>query len=757
MAEREFAPSVLVFNVEPFSGLQYQSFYVRDPGATATVDESCRSWLSVPSGSGARAVGVSPVAAPGSYSCTVSLARDGRPIGALRVILNIGPNAKAGTTDGLAFPVSMAFAQTLNQTAPSQTVAVNGDAYYATVTVFSPYAPFVAVPASLAPAFGKLTVSSPEVVNESANRQALYIETAAGVQVVPMTFSEVNRSVPRPDPVMVDVSYRAGGPPPAASVTITASSNFPEPVSVTSSAAWVRVSAPPTQVTPATYDLTFDASLLPNGWNTATLAVRSPPTSSNPVTVPVLVRVSGSSAVPGALIVSPASLTFDTAVGGPFITSQRVTVSAVAPTGYIASTAIHSGTTPWLRVSPATNLNTTSNPVLDVVIDSTGLSAGTYTGTVTVASTSTQFSRTIPVTLNVTAPVAPPPPALTVSPESVSIAHREGGPAPASATLQIAGTNGLAFTAQASSAGNWLTVTPAAASISGATTLTVSANPSTLAPGMHSGSILIQAAAGGPSRQVTVTLEITPPIPTVTGVVNAASYSAGHIAPGEIVTIFGENLGPRAGASLVLNDGKVANSVGGVEVRVGGFPAPILYAGERQVSAIVPYEIVSPFTPSPAILVRYRGQSSNGFPATQAASAPGIFTADSSGTGHGAILNGDFTPNSPERPAAPGEIVQIFVTGEGQTNPPGVTGKITTVSPTGPLTPQPLQRVAVIIDGKPATVHFYGAAPNLVAGLMQLNVEIPAGARPGEAAVVVTIGGEPDAKTSQAGVTVSVR
>src|SRR5262249_8619563 len=159
------------------------------------------------------------------------------------------------------------------------------------------------------------------------------------------------------------------------------------------------------------------------------------------------------------------------------------------------------------------------------------------------------------------------------------------------------------------------------------------------------------------------------------------------------------------------NAGKVATTVGGVEVLFGGHPAPILYAGSRQVSAIVPYEIATPFLAAPPVMVRYRAQSSNGFPMSQATSAPALFTAGSSGTGHGAILNADFSPNTPDRPAARGEIVQLFITGEGQTAPPGVTGKITEVSTSGPLTPQPLQAVSVTIDGQPAVVRFYGEAP----------------------------------------------
>ena len=93
------------------------------------------------------------------------------------------------------------------------------------------------------------------------------------------------------------------------------------------------------------------------------------------------------------------------------------------------------------------------------------------------------------------------------------------------------------------------------------------------------------------------------------------------------------------------------------------------------------------------------------------------------------------------------------MTGEGQTSPSGVTGAVTTLAPSGPLTPQPLLPVGVTIDGQPATVAFYGEAPGMVAGVMMLNVTIPASARTGDLPIVVSVGGV----NSQNNVTVSVK
>jgi uncharacterized protein (TIGR03437 family) len=192
-----------------------------------------------------------------------------------------------------------------------------------------------------------------------------------------------------------------------------------------------------------------------------------------------------------------------------------------------------------------------------------------------------------------------------------------------------------------------------------------------------------------------------------------------------------------------------------VQVLVSGFACPMVFANATQVSAVVPYEIAG-FV-SADVFVRFAGVASNAIHVNVATTAPGLFTANSSGKGPGAILNGNNSFNSPNNPAAKGEIVALYMTGEGQTSPRGVTGKVTTVSTTPPLTPGPLLPVSVLIGPagaqQPANFTFAGEAPGLISGAMQLNVQIPLTAASGDQQIVVSIGGNP----SQTGVTVSVR
>jgi uncharacterized protein (TIGR03437 family) len=140
---------------------------------------------------------------------------------------------------------------------------------------------------------------------------------------------------------------------------------------------------------------------------------------------------------------------------------------------------------------------------------------------------------------------------------------------------------------------------------------------------------------------------------------------------------------------------------------------------------------------------------SDPFPVAVQATAPGLFTANTTGTGQGAILNQDgVTLNSAKAPASVGSIVSLWGTGEGVTNPPGVDGRLAI----GVL-PAPLAAVSVMIGDYPATLTYHGAAPGLMPGVFQIDAQVPQKVQPGNSVkVVVTIGGA----TTQAGVTMAV-
>jgi uncharacterized protein (TIGR03437 family) len=238
------------------------------------------------------------------------------------------------------------------------------------------------------------------------------------------------------------------------------------------------------------------------------------------------------------------------------------------------------------------------------------------------------------------------------------------------------------------------------------------------------------------------------PKPTFTAgsITNAASFQSGSIAPGEIITIFGAHLGPTRLTSFYATDPThLTKSISGTRVLFNGFPAPMIYVSAGQLSAIVPYSVAG--SPTVTAQVEYNQVKSDPIQAPVSATAPGLFMRNASGAG--AILNQDGSLNTPATPAAVGSTIVLFGTGEGQTSPPGVDGLLATA-----VFPKPNAAVSVTIGGVDAKVEYSGAAPLEVAGVFQINVDVPGAVTPGDAVpVIVKIGNS----VSQKNLTVSVR
>jgi uncharacterized protein (TIGR03437 family) len=257
-----------------------------------------------------------------------------------------------------------------------------------------------------------------------------------------------------------------------------------------------------------------------------------------------------------------------------------------------------------------------------------------------------------------------------------------------------------------------------------------------------------QAVATAPIIQFTYTRPASGPAVTAAGVLNAASYGAGGVAPGQIVTIYGERLGQSAVVAATLTNSKFNTTAGNTRVLFDGIPAPMIYSSEKQLAAIVPYATAG--KTATQLEVEVSGVKGQAATVPIVASSPGIFTADSSGKGQAAVLNENGSLNTPTNPAAPGSIVVIYLTGEGQTNPAGSDGSLAL----GATLPKPALPVSATIGGVDAEILYAGAAPGAVAGLMQINARIGSLAPPSNTSPLVVKIGD---KTSQAGVTIAVR
>jgi uncharacterized protein (TIGR03437 family) len=285
--------------------------------------------------------------------------------------------------------------------------------------------------------------------------------------------------------------------------------------------------------------------------------------------------------------------------------------------------------------------------------------------------------------------------------------------------------------------GGWLQlrgITAASSSPDGrySTPAVVTVSATATQPGVQYGSVTLTTSRG--KVQVPVTYYFTASIefpPTVSVILGAASLRPGPLAPGEIFTIFGSGVGPFP------------------KVLVDNLIAPVLFASSNQINAIVPYHAERFSGTARVQVISGDDAASSEWSVTEAASAPAIFTLSGSGVGQAAVLNQDNSVNGAGNPAARGSVIQIFATGEGQTSPAGVTGSVN-----HGVLPTPLLPVQVAIGGVDALLQYQGAAPDAVAGLLQVNAVVPATVAIGTAVpITLTVGGV----KSPSGATVAVR
>lgn len=262
--------------------------------------------------------------------------------------------------------------------------------------------------------------------------------------------------------------------------------------------------------------------------------------------------------------------------------------------------------------------------------------------------------------------------------------------------------------------------------------------------------------------------------PAISAVVSAAAYEAAGqgIAPGSLITIFGEKL---AAPDIMRNvqqsdfdaEGLLPRELNrlAVEFTTTSDPIPergrIIYVQNDQVNLQAPdFEIPAGAAEEEMVTVELiinpdRGMNeirSNVMQFPVRRISPALFTLDSSGQGDVAALHADgrivaATDAYPGSfPAAPGETILIYGNSFGATDPSYEAGEL--ARDAAELVLQP---TAVEIGGLMADVAYAGVAPGY-AGLYQFNVTVP-DLPPGEHEVVIRT----ETFSTQAGVTIQVQ
>jgi uncharacterized protein (TIGR03118 family) len=237
---------------------------------------------------------------------------------------------------------------------------------------------------------------------------------------------------------------------------------------------------------------------------------------------------------------------------------------------------------------------------------------------------------------------------------------------------------------------------------------------------------------------------ISPP-QGINNITNAASQVvATAVSPGEIVELNGFTLGPSPRvANAIPTTGVLGTTVGtttatsGVtSVTFNGTAAPIFYASAGATSVSVPYEVAGSAMAS--VVVTYKNNISAAFSIPVAATAPGLFTVNETGSGAAIAINFDGTLNSATNATPRGFPILLYATGEGQTDPTGTDGAVAA----GEFVRTPYAPVSLMIGGQAATVVYAGSSPGNLAGVMVVEAIVPTTASAGAAVpVVLTVGG----------------
>jgi uncharacterized protein (TIGR03437 family) len=230
----------------------------------------------------------------------------------------------------------------------------------------------------------------------------------------------------------------------------------------------------------------------------------------------------------------------------------------------------------------------------------------------------------------------------------------------------------------------------------------------------------VSGVSGGSLFLVRLSASSVPPTVHLACLGNAGSFQSGTVAAGEIISLFGEGLGPVQGVTPTVSaQDSFPVELAGVAVTFDGTPAPLLYVQDGQINTVVPWHLTTGATTK--VCVSYGGATTNCVTRTVSAAAPGVFTFDGV---YAAAINQDGTVNSAANPAPIGSAVAIFGTGLGQVTPMPRDGAITALPLGTDMLPT---KIGVLMGGiifsiVPMDVEYAGPAPLEVAGVSQINV-----------------------------------
>ena len=548
------------------------------------------------------------------------------------------------------------------------------------------------------------------------------------------------------DPRVLAFSAPVGGAvtPASAAVQITSIATgltFSATASTVSGANWLSVT-PASGSVPGTLSVSADATGLAEGIYSGLVKVAIQGSISAERLVVVMLRVGTTPAQTPRLRTHPGAALFQMVQGASLPAPVQVSVLALgAPSISFSATVSTVNGEDWLSVQP--NSGTAPGAITVAVQNVNSLAPGLYWGSIVLQSTG--VPSTLPTTLNVLLAVrssssTTPDESATGAITGVFVEPGQGflttGHAPESIRVALFSQNGVPVQ------GANLQVQ----SSSGEHAFGLSDEGGGLYSGLFqplvSGPVSLTASAG--AGHMTAALfsiggdvdsdDSSTPTTFQGGVVNGADFapSPSPVAAGAILSLFGTGL---ADSSLSASGFPLPKQLGGLKVLVAGIEAPLISvtsgADFDQVNFQAPVELG--YAGYVDVVAVKNGSASAPVGLSVAAAVPAVFTRDATGKGIAAALHADYTPITPDSPAAPGETILLYATGLGRVHGSQISGEAS-----GALRVEATVRVTV--NGASADTDYAGLAPGY-AGLYQVNVTVPKDAAAGNATMVLTING----------------
>jgi len=197
------------------------------------------------------------------------------------------------------------------------------------------------------------------------------------------------------------------------------------------------------------------------------------------------------------------------------------------------------------------------------------------------------------------------------------------------------------------------------------------------------------------------------PAYSAAGIVNASDYSAGPFAPNSVLTIFGENFSFTTEGLTEQNivSATLPTQLGDISVYIDNTIVPLLYVSPGQINFLVPTNEIAGDVPLRVV-------------------RPALF-ASPGGYALAQDYNAQSATVTAATPAAPGDLIVLYATGLGATQPLPLTGEIPEYG--GSIQPSALSSFQVLLNGQalnPSTVPYAGLTPGF-AGLYQVNFYLP--------------------------------